>query len=176
MEQYECYMLLNIYVDNDEELKNKYIDAIKIRNQKLMDDNDFIDAGFDLFVPNNTKILKNPDTNVFKLDHKISCSAKMVINNRITNTGYYLYARSSISNTPFRFANSVGIIDAGYRGNIIASLDVLSDENVLELKPYSRYFQICAPGLVLIIANVVDTKEELGITKRGSGGFGSTGV
>ena len=37
--------------------------------------------------------------------------------------GYYLYPRSSIVKTGLRLANSVGIIDAGYRGEIIAVVD-----------------------------------------------------
>ena len=35
---------------------------------------------------------------------------------------YYLVPRSSISNTPFIMANSIGIIDAGYRGFIKAKI------------------------------------------------------
>ena len=36
--------------------------------------------------------------------------------------------------------------------------------------------QICAPGLVPILVQVVDNMEELGgETVRGGGGFGSTG-
>ena len=43
-------------------------------------------------------------------------------------------------------------------------------------KKYERYLQICAPGLVPIIVEIVGTKEELGEdTARGAGGFGSTG-
>ena len=42
---------------------------------------------------------------------------------------------------------------------------------------YDRYVQICAPGLVPILVEVVDTLERLGEeTARGSGGFGSTGA
>jgi dUTP pyrophosphatase len=169
--------LLNIYVDNDTELKNKYIESIITRNKKRILNDDFIDAGFDLFVPLDTNVYQNPTTNVFKLDHKISCSAKMVTLNKYYNTGFYLYPRSSMSNTPFRLANSVGIIDAGYRGNIIAALDVSCDTCISSIEPYSRVVQICAPGLVPIIAQIVDTKDDLGTTTaRGIGGFGSTGV
>jgi dUTPase len=36
--------------------------------------------------------------------------------------------------------------------------------------------QICAPGLVPILVQIVDSMEELGgETARGGGGFGSTG-
>jgi dUTPase len=41
---------------------------------------------------------------------------------------------------------------------------------------FDRYLQICAPGLVPIIVEVVNNKEDLGEeTERGNGGFGSTG-
>lgn len=176
MEKYDRYMLLNIYVDNDEELENKYKTSIQSRNEKMLNNSEYIDAGFDLFVPDNIEVSINKPNNVFKLNHKICCSAKMVTKDKTFNTGYYLYPRSSISNTPFRLANSVGIIDAGYRGNIIAALDVAKDSSVFSVEPYSRLVQICAPGLVPIIANVVDAKEELGSTLRGDGGFGSTGI
>lgn len=175
LEKYGRYMVLNIYVKYDEELRNKYIQMIHFRNEKMITNSDFIDAGFDLFVPENVSIPENPETKMFKLDHNIKCAAKMVTPTKTYNTGYYLYPRSSISKTSFRLANSVGIIDAGYRGNIIAALDMMNDTSMLGIEPYTRIVQICAPGLVPIVANVVDSEEELGTTERGIGGFGSTG-
>jgi dUTP pyrophosphatase len=112
------------------------------------------------------------------------------------NTGYYMYPRSSLSKTKLRLANSVGIIDSGYRGNLIGMFDVvniedrpLSDSNTSSVqdpdtcaiadyfaKVNDRLIQICAPGLVPIYVEVVETIEDLGNdTERGSGGFGSTG-
>ena len=45
------------------------------------------------------------------------------------------------------------------------------------LEEHSRQLQICSPGLIPIIAIVVDYKEDLGApTTRGDGGFGSTGL
>ena len=38
-------------------------------------------------------------------------------------TGCLLYPRSSLSKTPFMLANSVGVIDAGYRGEVLAKLN-----------------------------------------------------
>ena len=87
------------------------------------------------------------------------------------NISYYLYPRSSISNTPLRMSNSVGIIDAGYRGNIMAALDNHSDEPYV-IKKGTRLFQICCPILSQINMKVVD---ELSDTSRDTGGFGSTG-
>jgi dUTP pyrophosphatase len=95
-----------------------------------------------------------------------------------------MYPRSSLSKTQLRLANSTGIIDAGYRGHLIGMFDVVnvqpnsSDDREADFfgKKFDRYLQICAPGLVPILVEVVDSKEELGDeTERGEGGFGSTG-
>ena len=84
---------------------------------------------------------------------------------------YYLRARSSISKTPMRLANAVGVIDSGYRGNIKAALDNIRDEDYT-IKKGSRLVQICSPTLSPITVCIVDKVSE---TDRGEGGFGSTG-
>jgi len=87
-------------------------------------------------------------------------------------TGFYLYPRSSTgSKTPIRLSNSVGIIDAGYRGPLTAILDNLSDEPFV-MKKGERYFQVCAPNLLPIRVELV---EKLSDSTRGEDGFGSTG-
>jgi dUTP pyrophosphatase len=86
-----------------------------------------------------------------------------------TLTGYYLVPRSSISNTYFQMANSVGIIDAGYRGNIMAK--VRNFNALYTIKAGDKIFQICAADLKQIKVEVVLNLTE---TSRGSGGFGST--
>ena len=90
--------------------------------------------------------------------------------------GYYLYPRSSTgSKTPLRMANSVGIIDSGYRGNLQVYLDNISQED-FTITQGERYVQICPPNLDYpIYVVVVDKIEDLGLTNRGSNGFGSTG-
>ena len=74
------------------------------------------DSGLDLFVPNDIEV-KCGET-VF-IDLKIKCE---MLNDEKDNISYSLYARSSISKTPLILANSVGIIDAGYRGSIKAAV------------------------------------------------------
>ena len=96
-----------------------------------------------------------------------------------------MYPRSSLSKTQLRLANSTGIIDAGYRGHLIGMFDVVNipqynsgqkDADYLG-KRYDRYLQICAPGLVPIIVEIVELKYDLGLeTERGDNGFGSTGI
>lgn len=102
--------------------------------------------------------------------------------------GFYLYPRSSISKTRMRLANSVGIIDAGYRGDLIAAVDTIGvfgstdiwhiwKETLSPIKKYDRYFQVCAPDLSPFIVHIVEREEDLSPpTTRGHGGFGSTGV
>jgi len=102
--------------------------------------------------------------------------------------GFYLYPRSSISKTRMRLANSVGIIDAGYRGDLIAAVDTIGlfgstdiwhiwKETLSPIQKYDRYFQVCAPDLSPFLVHIADTEEDLSPpTARGHGGFGSTGV
>lgn len=129
--------------------------------------------------------------NIVKLNYLIKCSAQIYNKDHTFshNTGYYLYPRSSIYKTDLRAANSVGIIDAGYRGNIMSVFDVINrhrhrdrererhDSAVRVVTQNDRYAQICAPSLIPIVVEVVDSVDDLSKpTARGMGGFGSTGV
>ena len=196
---YEKVMVLKLFVDsNDENLKHTYINAANTHNNKVIHLQDHIDAGFDLYAPGNQgDELEQYGANirffgpgwqdrtpVNKMDFMVSCSAQMITDGaKCFNTGYYMYPRSSLSKTQLRLANSVGIIDAGYRGHLTGMFDVVNIDNSDNNeeadfwgKKFDRYVQICAPGLVPILVQVVDTMEELGgETARGGGGFGSTG-
>ena len=85
---------------------------------------------------------------------------------------YYLFPRSSISKTPLRMANSIGLIDGGYRGEIIAMCDNIKSEPYTAEKG-QRLFQLVATDSSPIHFELV---EELEMTTRGTGGFGSTGL
>ena len=97
--------------------------------------------------------------------------------------GFYLYPRSSISNTSLRLANNVGIIDSGYRGCLAGMFDIVSritsddltEGQFLRLQPYHRLLQICSPTLEPFTVEMVFDESTLGTTTRGTGGFGSTG-
>jgi dUTP pyrophosphatase len=171
---YGKYMYLKIYVDSDdEELKQKYIEAIHERNSKFLNNIEHIDAGFDLFSP-ESKTMNSSGVN--KLDYQVICAAQIVTNYSTYNTGFYMYPRSSISKSYIRLANNVGIIDAGYRGHLIGMFDVIYHDTVTVNK-LERHLQICAPDLIPIIVELVNTREQLGEnTARGDGGFGSTGI
>jgi dUTP pyrophosphatase len=164
-------MHLKIFVDSeDTELKEMYVKAAEKHNQKNnIDVNPYPDAGFDLYVPTNLNDL----TDSIKIDYKIKCSAVMESQGTSFPTGYYIYPRSSISNTALRLANCVGIIDSGYRGNLICAFDVKKSYCV---DKFTRLTQLCSPNLCPISVSIVDTLDDLGDkTIRGEGGFGSTG-
>ena len=88
-----------------------------------------------------------------------------------------LLPRSSISKTPFRLANSIGLIDAGYRGEVQAKVDNVFQQNYT-VEEGARLFQICQhsclPWNQFVIVDSLDDLPSARDT-RGSGGFGSTG-
>lgn len=167
-------MVLNLFV-NDDVLKNAYLNAAYKHNLSLIEDPNFFNAGFDLFLPKDYRFSKNV---VNKTNFEVKCSARIVniSDDNVTSyfTGFYMYPRSSLSKTALRLANSVGIIDAGYRGPLIGMFDCLTETyDVLE---FTRLMQICAPNLMPVFVRIMDTVEGLGPeTSRGEGGFGSTG-
>ena len=119
------------------------------------------DAGLDMYILENQEILPG-ETKLIKLG--ISCEPKNGI-------AYFLFPRSSISKTPLRLANSIGLIDAGYRGEIMAPCDNIKDFKY-NIKEGQRLFQLVAADCSPISYNLVDKLEE---SSRGDDGFGSTG-
>ena len=88
---------------------------------------------------------------------------------------YWLLPRSSFAKTGYVMANSVGVIDKSYRGELKAPIrKVAAGEGI---KEGNRYFQVVAPNMKPI-HSVTYTKESLAQlypSNRGEGGFGSTG-
>ena len=119
------------------------------------------DAGLDLFVINEQTISAG-ETTLIHL--QIACE-------NTENRPYLVMSRSSIGKTPLRLANAVGLIDAGYRGEIMAVVDNIKKEDYT-VEPGQRLFQLVAMDGSPIYFELV---EELSDTTRGVGGFGSTG-
>lgn len=160
---------LFIYIPPDNiELKEFY--KLRADNHNNKSPGKYADSGFDLGLPYN-KIINDKDISV-KLPLNIHCSMYRPDG---TPQAYYLYPRSSIIKTPLRLSNSVGIIDRGYRGVITAVVDKIGGEEEFRLEKLNRYFQICHPTLEPFHVEIVHSKEELGLTERNEGGFGSTG-
>ncbi len=70
-------------------------------------------------------------------------------------------------------ANSPGLIDPGYRGEVRLALVNLDREEVVEVKKGERVAQLV---LVPVAGLELKEVEELPPSERGEGGFGSTGV
>jgi len=155
---------LKIYTAN-EELYNKY----KLSTMSVKDTIHY-DSGFDIYVPEE-QILPGKKKSV--ISSQIVCE----MTKYGKPCGFYVYPRSSISKTPLRLANSVGIIDSGYRGHLLGAFDNIQDEEY-KVEKESRLLQICAPDLSFFSIDIikVNSVEELSnTTSRGSGGYGSTG-
>ena len=119
------------------------------------------DAGLDLYISEGI-IIAAGETKLIKLG--ICCEPT-------DGKAYYLFPRSSISKTPLRMSNSIGLIDGGYRGEIMASCDNIKDFDY-RVEIGQRLFQLVAVDSSPISYQVV---KELSETSRGDGGFGSTG-
>lgn len=135
------------------------------------------DSGIDLIFAKDEEFICNKVTKVYL---GIKCEFISAGDDPSGATSpFLLFPRSSISNTPLILANSVGLIDAGYRGEIIAAFrcnldrDHQSTMNDFKYiaKQGDRLVQIVAPDLKPIRMEIVD---ELSQTQRGENGFGST--
>ena len=119
------------------------------------------DAGLDLFIIEN-QIINPGETSMIKLG--ISCE-------NMDQKPYLLMPRSSISKTPLRLCNAIGLIDAGYRGDIMAAVDNIKQKSY-QVEKGQRLFQLVSMDGGPIYFELVDV---LSSSKRGEGGFGSTG-
>lgn len=138
------------------------------------------DSGIDLYFPNDINV---PARQSILIDFEIQCEMwtwtkdsgyDYTISKSLKkpyNCSYQLVPRSLIWRTPIRQSNSIGIIDAGYRGHIMVPVDNHSGYDY-KVKRGERLFQIIHPSLQPIQVEIVD---ELTKSKRGKKGFGSTG-
>lgn len=143
------------------------------------------DAGVDLYFPDEVTI---PSKALgLKVDLKIQAEMVQEVNSQLmTNIpkemlkgmnieerslSYMVLPRSSIIKTPLRMSNSIGVMDAGYRGNFMVPIDNLSDEDFI-IEKHTRLFQVVSSNLNNIDVKIVN---KLSTSKRGTGGFGSTG-
>jgi dUTP pyrophosphatase len=185
-----CYILKIAFGETDDNdfnrlndtIRQKYIKAAETRNILVDEylekkygninnlDNCQCDAGFDLFVPYDIEVIESSQ---IKINYNIKCA--MFFNGEAC--GYYLYPRSSTgTKTTLRLSNSVGIIDAGYRGSCMSVFDNISNSHRTTVKSGDRLVQLCAPNITYPLrVQIVNSSSELGFTQRNDGGFGSTG-
>jgi len=122
------------------------------------------DSGLDLYAIRDQEI-KAGETAFIKLG--VKCSAWDKEGEPIS---WLLMPRSSISKTPLRLCNSIGLIDAGYRGEVMAAVDNVKTFDYT-VKAGDRLVQAVAFNGKGVTFELVDSLDK---TTRGEGGFGST--
>lgn len=83
--------------------------------------------------------------------------------------------RSSVTKMNMMLKNSVGIIDSGYRGELVARFKKVKSEDGSQVKFYEKGDR--AAQLIILPYPQIEFNEvkELAISERGDGGFGHTG-
>lgn len=120
------------------------------------------DVGYDLSIIRKVKALNNVVT-LYDTGIKV----------RVPH-GYYteIVPRSSLSKSGHMLANSVGIIDRSYNGNLYVALAKI-DESADEIKFPFRCCQLIFKRQHHMMLKEIN--QDLEATARGEGGFGSTG-
>ena len=169
-------MLVLYLVPENAEVKEMYAAAVAAYMAKPRGERD---AGFDLFSVAATVPGMSPTaaggSSSGGAAVKVSQTCRAAIYDPLLGRfrAYWMLPRSSISKTPLRLANSVGLIDAGYRGPLLAML--YSTGNDFAVAAGDRYFQIAGPELQPFERIEIVDEIPGGATLRGDGGFGSTG-
>lgn len=124
------------------------------------------DAGFDLYSAAGT--VSESASAPTRLSQQVT--AAFYDDARGHYRAFYMLPRSSFPHT-LRLTNGVGLIDAGYRGQIRASL-----VGSAEIEANRRIVQLATPDLLPWDRVIVVDTIPGGPTARGAGGFGSTGA
>jgi dUTPase len=169
-------MLVLYLVPDDPATKEMYAAAVAAYMAKPRGERD---AGFDLFSVAATVPGMSPTaaggSSSGGAAVKVSQTCRAAIYDPMVGRfrAYWMLPRSSISKTPLRLANSVGLIDAGYRGTLLAMLYSTGADFTVAFG--ERYFQIAGPELQPFERIEIVDEIPGGATLRGEGGFGSTG-
>ena len=177
--------LLRIYVNPEfPDLVEKYKQAIENHKKNLQ--KDFPDSGFDLYVPQDETFTYESLLKTKMIDFQIK--TELISPSSYSggggffdrNKAFYLYARSSLSKTPLMLSNHVGVVDSGYRGNLMGAFRCLyknedGESHSYVVPKFTRLVQICMASLEPFDVELVESVSDLSNTERGDGGFGSTG-
>lgn len=172
----------------DEELEDYYALATVEHNESVDNNGALADSGFDLVCPENirrTGAMETISADTKLIGLKVKAAVYEVKNFEVNQINglknelcraYDLCVRSSIYKTPWRLANNVGIMDAGYRGELHAGMDYNQRYGKRgtshNLEKGNRYWQIVMPDRKPFKVYMV---EKLNETERGEKGLGSTG-
>jgi hypothetical protein len=132
-------------------------------------------AGFDVFASDTVNVEQTPQFvpfgAVFRLLKVEPMPNSMTDDYIKTDSHYLLMPRSSIYKSGLMMANSTGVIDKSYRGELKAPVWSMTGSSVV--RSGERLFQIVAPDMGWIRhVRQIDVLPE---TQRGGNGFGSSG-
>lgn len=127
-------------------------------------------AGFDLFCV-DTAAVTNSEVTLLHLGVAACMYAVDSDTEERTPVHFWLLPRSSIYKTGVLMANSTGVIDSTYRGELQAP--VVTWHAAANIDAGTRLFQVVAPDMGWI--RNVRIVDEMPSSIRGAGGFGSTG-
>jgi len=159
------------------------------------------DAGFDIVAVNQPKVIGSIYQGLYytAISH-IEYDTEIIIEPEYINDNYefymLLYPRSSIIKTNLILANSVGVIDSGYRGSVKVCFKYISQPEDMRIVEGKSFKGKNAKGIVTSInpqriyqqgdkiGQLVPVKHQklnlnsvskISETNRGHGSFGSTG-
>jgi len=147
---------------------------LRIDMQTHVNNRRWTDSGFDLLSPGMTLVFDNKHYGV-----EMPLGAHFAaLDAKGRPVPYLLLARSSTSLTPLRMSNQIGLADAGYRGELIARVDCVTNDREYRVERGRRLFQVVQHNWlpwndIIFVNNLNDLPSPP--DNRGSGGFGSTG-
>lgn len=136
------------------------------------------DAGMDITATSDGNVVLSEDNDNawYYIEYKTGLSVEIP-------TGYVglMFPRSSISKCSLVLANSVAVVDSGYRGEICFRFKIdagLVDQAYKNVGGTARYKKGDRIGQLVVLPYPTiepEVADELSDSERGSGGFGSTG-
>lgn len=164
-------MLLSLYIcPTDPEFKELYTAAADAYNSTPYEQRN---SGFDLFI--NADDVTALDSGNVLVGHGCKALAQSKKSSYWPHA-FWLVPRSSISKTPWTIANSMGLIDGTYRGEIRAALHCNAPAASIRDWHKIRLTQLATASLIpweqVLIVDELPGPD----TERGEGGFGSSGT
>ena len=146
------------------------IDKMKVRIKKLNDNAVMpskahaADAGFDLYCTSKE---------IDWTKRQIVCHTGLAFE---IPEGYVglIFPRSSVSNKPLMMANSVGVVDSCYRGEVTAKFNI-TDTRQSAFSHYQEGDRIAQMIIIPYPEIEFEEADSLSESDRGTGGYGSTG-
>jgi dUTP pyrophosphatase len=163
---YSVYVLKLVPVNND--ARTMYLNYLG-GNEKYYPDN--ANAGFDLLTSESTQYNNSGPIRLVNLGVR----AVMINEFSKQKVHFWLAPRSSIWKNGVTLANSMGVIDRSYRGELMAACKNETNNINHTINEGVRLVQILAPDMGHISKVEICDDSVLDETVRGGGGFGSTG-